>query len=131
MRAVTCSSSRPLPALFSSTCVSHRRLSSPSSSPGSAPSAAPAGNCVGPNQEVGESGRGWRGWGRWGGGRAVMCYLAHCWLCSASSARGRWELGSLMRGLKVRLSAAGNIGIQCILDEGRSTGRRTGGRWGC
>ncbi|KAI3351462.1 hypothetical protein L3Q82_020220 [Scortum barcoo] len=58
--SVTCCSSRPLPALFS-TCVSHRRLSSPSLSPGSAPSAAPAGNCVGPNQEVGESGRGWGG----------------------------------------------------------------------
>lgn len=56
--APTCRSSRPLPALFSSTCVSHRQLSSPSS-PGSTPSVAPAGNCVGPNQEIGESGRGW------------------------------------------------------------------------
>lgn len=35
-----------------------------------------------------------------------------------------------MRGLKVGLRAAGNIGIQCILDEGqfnRSTGGRKGG----
>lgn len=96
----------------------------PPRSPGSAPSAAPAGNCVGPNQEVGESGR------RRGEGGEGRCNVLLGTLLALLTELGPRSVGTLepLEGVKGRLSAAGNIGIQCILDEGQSTG--AGGRRG-